>query len=159
MDRILTIGVYGWTAEAWTAALGRAGCDLVVDIRARRGVRGRDYAFANRARLKAALAEAGIRYIHLRELAPSRSTRDAQAAADAAMRTVKRDRSGLADSFIHAYRIEVGERVEWAAIAARLDASAPALLCVERVPAACHRSIAAAELARVTGCPIEDLTP
>jgi uncharacterized protein (DUF488 family) len=157
VDRVLTIGVYGWSAERWIAALQAAGCDLVVDIRARRGVRGREHAFANRTRLEAALEEADIRYIHLPELAPSRAVRDAQVAADAGSGTRKRDRTVLGQAFVDRYQREVVDRVTWADVAERLDAVAPALLCVERVPTACHRSIVASRLAITASVPIEDL--
>ena len=157
MDRVLTIGVYGWSPERWIAALQAAGCDLVADVRARRGVRGRECAFANRARLEAALEEADIRYFHMPELAPSRAVRDAQMAADAASGTRKRDRTVLGQAFVDRYQREVVDRVTWADVAERLDAVAPALLCVERVPTACHRSIVASRLAITASVPIEDL--
>jgi uncharacterized protein (DUF488 family) len=159
VDRVLTIGVYGWSPERWITALRDAGCDVVVDIRARRGVRGQERAFANSTRLQAIVAEAGLRYVHLPSLAPSRATRDAQVAADAVSKTAKRDRERLGDAFVAAYRAEVVDLVDWQAIIAELAGAAPALLCVERVPAACHRSIAAAELAQRAGCPVVDLVP
>ena len=159
MDRVLTIGVYGWSPERWVAALHDARCDLVVDIRARRGVRGREHVFANSKRLQAIVAEAGLRYVHLPVLAPSRATRDAQVAADAVSKTAKRDRARLGDAFVAAYRAEVVDVFDWQVIIAELAAAAPALLCVERLPAACHRSIVAAELAAGVGCPVVDLVP
>src|SRR5215213_6297630 len=68
---IATIGVYGFNRETFLAALGEASVGLVLDVRQRRGVRGSEYAWANAARLQAALAEAGIRYTHMKELAPT----------------------------------------------------------------------------------------
>ncbi len=159
MDRVLTIGVYGWSPERWIAALQDAGCDVVVDIRARRGVRGREHAFANSLRLQALVREAGLRYVHVPDLAPSRSTRDAQVAADIASGTRKRDRTVLGQTFVDRYQREVVDRVGWADVVKRLDGVAPALLCVERLPAACHRSIAASRLASIASVPIEDLIP
>jgi uncharacterized protein (DUF488 family) len=159
VDRVLTIGVYGWSPERWIAALQDAGCDTVVDIRARRGVRGREHAFANSTRLQAIVAEARLRYVHLPVLAPSRATRDAQVAADAVSKTAKRDRGCLGDGFVAAYWAEVVDVVDWQAIIAELAAAAPALLCVERLPAACHRSIVGTELAQRAGCAVVDLVP
>lgn len=159
MERVLTVGVYGWTAEAWIAALRAAGCDAVVDIRARRGVRGPAYAFANRKRLEAALAEAGIRYQHLPELAPSRATRAAQAAVDKDALTRKRDRAVLSTGFVVRYEAEVGIPTDWRAVAASIEGKAPALLCVEGAAAACHRSIAAERLSAAAGVPVEHLEP
>lgn len=158
MKRVLTIGVYGWDAPSWIAALRSAGCDLVVDTRARRGVRGHQYAFANRVRLEALLAEAGIQYLYEPGLAPSAETRLAQTAADRDRGTRKRDRSELAEGFVYRYESEV-EGFDWQAFADKLDARSPALLCVERVPAACHRSLAAARLAAATSATVVDLVP
>ena len=157
MERILTIGVYGWDGPRWMDALTRAGCDQVVDIRARRGVRGSEYAFANRTRLEAALGQAGIAYVHIPELAPSRDIRDAQVAADRTQGVAKRDRTTLATTFLDRYREGVVDVVDWEGIAARLTGSKPALLCVERVPSACHRSLAAARLAVECAVAVEDL--
>jgi len=159
MDRILTIGVYGWSPERWITALRNAGCDLVVDIRARRGVRGREHAFANSTRLQALLHDADLPYVHLPSLAPSRATRDTQVAADALARRTKRDRSSLSEAFADAYRLQVVDQVDWAAILRTLNGTAPALLCVERLPTACHRSIVASELGRLEHVRVEDLVP
>lgn len=159
MERVLTVGVYGWDGARCIGALRRAGCDQVVDIRARRGVRGSEYAFANRTRLEAALAQAKIAYVHLPELAPSREIRDAQVAADRAGGVLKRDRTALASSFLDRYRESVADVVPWSEIAGRLTGSRPALLCVERLPAACHRSIVAARLAAECEVGVEDLLP
>lgn len=47
--------------ESFLAALRDAGVTFVIDVRQRRGVRGREYAWANAQRLQAALAAAGKR--------------------------------------------------------------------------------------------------
>lgn len=159
MKRLLTIGVYGWTSETWLAVLRRAGCDQVVDIRARRGVRGSQYAFANRARLEAALAANEITYLYLPELAPPREVRAEQSAADVAAGVRKRDRTVLGGEFVKLYHQVVADRVDWQQTAARIDGDVPVLLCVERLASACHRSIAAAHLSAITGVPPEDLVP
>jgi uncharacterized protein (DUF488 family) len=57
------------------------------------------------------------------------------------------------------FRSEVVEVVDWQAIIAEVAAATPALLCVERLPAACHRSIVAAALAQRAGCSVVDLMP
>ena len=98
--KIVTIGVYGFTEAAFFDALRQAVVDTFCDIRARRGVRGSDYVFANRRRLEARLAAMGIRYLHFRELAPSRALRERQAIADKADRTTKRQRTELSPEFM-----------------------------------------------------------
>jgi len=161
LPRFVTIGVYGWQPERFFAALVEAGVDTFCDIRARRGVRGAEYSFANSERLQARLAELGIRYIHCKELAPSAATRAAQGAADKATKTAKRQRSVLSPAFVAAYLRERLADFDSAAFAAALgpEAQVVALFCVEREPAACHRSLLAARLARDLGAPIKNLLP
>ena len=71
MRTVVTIGVYGASQATFLAALDDAGVRLLLDVRQRRGVRGSGYAWANSARLQAALSGAGIGYRHHRELAPT----------------------------------------------------------------------------------------
>src|SRR4051794_35189985 len=70
-----TIGVYGWTLDRFLYALRDAEVALLLDVRQRRGVRGREYSWANAQRLQHALAEAGIGYWHHKELAPTTELR------------------------------------------------------------------------------------
>ena len=64
IERVLTIGAYGFNERTFVEALKAAGADLFIDIRARRGMRGSAYAFANATRLQASLEAAGIKYTH-----------------------------------------------------------------------------------------------
>lgn len=57
---IATIGVYGFTARTSLVRLREADVGQLLDVRQRRGVRGSDYAWANSARLQAALVDAAI---------------------------------------------------------------------------------------------------
>ena len=149
MPEFVTIGAHGWDAERFFAALVAAGVDTFCDLRARRGVRGREYAFANSQRLQARLAELGIRYVHRPDLAPSAATRSEQHAADAATHTARRLRTQLSPAFIEAYRRERLDGFDSAGFVADLgpDARVIVLFCVERAPAACHRSLLAERLA------------
>ncbi len=159
MERILTIGVYGWSLEAWLAAIAAAAGDAIVDIRARRGVRGAEFVWANRQRLEAALAGAAIDYLYRPQLAPTPEIRAVQTAADAASRTGKRDRTQLTATFADRYARGVADRVDWRELADGIHAARPVLLCVERTPAACHRSIAAERLSAAIGVPVTHLVP
>jgi uncharacterized protein (DUF488 family) len=161
MPRIVTIGAYGWTEDAFFAALTGAGVDVFCDVRARRGVRGSAYAFANSERLQARLADLGIRYIHRVDLAPDAETRALQSAADRADRTLKRDRRTLAPAFLELYRRERLDRFDPVAFLADLgpDASTIALFCVEGRPEACHRSLLADQLASAAGADVIHLLP
>lgn len=158
--RVVTIGVYGSTLERFVAALKSAGVDVLVDVRQRRGVRGSEYAWANAQRLQAALAVAGIAYLHLKQLAPTKEIRAAQYAADAATGEGKRTRTELSDRFKRAYNNEILEAVDLQAALADVPASATAaLLCVEREPRACHRSLIADRLATEHHVDVTHLLP
>ncbi len=159
--RLVTIGVYGFTAEAFFAALQRAGVDTFCDIRWRRGVRGREYAFANSGRLQQRLAELGVRYLHVRQVAPSPALRQRQAAADKAAGVAKRKRAALGEFFVTAYREERLAGFDSRKFVEQLGPSARvvALFCVEREPTACHRSLLAERLQGDLGVEVVHLTP
>jgi uncharacterized protein (DUF488 family) len=146
--RIVTIGVYGFSETAFFNALQQAGVDTFCDIRWRRGVRGADYAFANRSRLERRLAELGIRYHYARELAATPDLRKRQYDADKAEGTTKRKRLALGEAFIAGYRNETLSTFDTKKFLKQLgpEARTIALFCVEREPAACHRSLVAERL-------------
>jgi uncharacterized protein (DUF488 family) len=148
VKRIATIGVYEAALESFLAALRAAEVALLMDVRQRRGVRGREYAWANAQRLQAALADAGIAYEHHKELAPTTELRHLQYAEDDRRGVGKRSRRELAPSYVERYRREILDHADLDSIVERMpDDGATALLCVERDPEACHRSLVAAELA------------
>jgi uncharacterized protein (DUF488 family) len=158
--KLVTIGVYGFTADAFFAALQKAGVDTFCDIRWRRGVRGREYAFANSGRLQKRLGELGLRYLHLREVAPSPELRRSQAAADKAAGTAKRKRTALGEVFVTGYREKHLAGFDSRKFVEHLGpARVVALFCVEREPAACHRSLLAARLQQGLGLEVIHLMP
>ncbi len=161
MNKIVTIGAIGYSAEAFFRALRAAEVDTFVDVRRRRAVRGADYAFANSQRLQARLAELGIRYLHRLDLAPPSSARERQAAADKATGIARRKRTELSPTFIDSYEREVLSGFDPQTLRDELpdDARVIALMCVEREPAACHRSLLAARLGDAWGLEVEHLTP
>jgi len=161
MNKIVTIGVYGFDAESFFTALQRAGVDTLCDIRRRRGVRGSEYAFANRARLETRLAALGIRYVHRLDLAPSTALREDQYRVDAVEGITKRQREALSPAFAEGYRRECLAAFDSRQFAADLgeDAHVVAFLCVETAPAACHRSLVAARLASDLHISVEHLLP
>ena len=160
MQRIATIGVYEADLESFLEALRDANVALLLDVRQRRGVRGREYAWANAQRLQGALADAGIAYEHHKELAPTTELRHLQYAEDERLGVGKRSRRELAPSYVERYRREVLDQADLDSIAARMPGDATtALLCVERDPEACHRSIVAAALADRYGLEVVHLYP
>jgi uncharacterized protein (DUF488 family) len=160
MPRAATIGVYGFSLESFLARLRDAHVVKLLDVRQRRGVRGPEYAWANAQRLQAALADAGIAYEHHKELAPTTELRHVQYAEDARQGVGKRSREVLATEYRDRYLREILDPVDLAPIVAAMPSpGTTVLLCVERDPEACHRSLIAARLTDEYGVPVEDLRP
>jgi uncharacterized protein (DUF488 family) len=110
------------------------------------------YAFANANALQASLEEVGISYVWARVLAPSSNVRDVQKSADRNASVEKRQREQLSNDFADAYQamlddLDESVRTE---IQDGLEGNA-ALLCVERLAEACHRSLTATWLAELSG--------
>lgn len=159
--KVITIGVYGFTSEAFFHALAYAHTDLLCDLRARRGMRGPLYAFVNSERLQQSLVALRIRYLYIKALSPARPLREQQRQADKSQGVAKRTRVTLARTFIEEY-----ERHNLAAFDAHnfieqlgSDIGVIALFCVEQRPEACHRSLVAAKLAQDLGLEVEHILP
>jgi uncharacterized protein (DUF488 family) len=160
VKRVCTIGVYEWELDTFLEALSAADVRLLLDVRQRRGVRGREYAWANAVRLQQALADAKIAYRHQRELAPTTELRQLQYGEDARRGVGKRSRVELAPAYRERYTDEILDCVDLGVIAAELPLeSAGALFCVEADPEACHRSIIAERLASEHAVVVSHLRP
>jgi uncharacterized protein (DUF488 family) len=160
MTAVATIGVYGFDQASFLTALARARVTVLLDVRQRRGVRGGEYAWANSARLQAALADAGIEYRHHKELAPTTELRRLQYAEDDRLGVGKRSRVELAPEYRERYTHEILDQVDLEPIVASMPADATtARLCVERDPEACHRSLIAERLAAQHGASVRHLKP
>ena len=122
MRLIATIGVYGFTAESFTEKLTGARVELLLDVRQRRGVRGPEYAWANSARLQQLLADAGIGYRHVKELAPTTRMRQLQYREDDRQGVGKRDRVTLAPEYTEHYLREILDPFDLGALVAELRA-------------------------------------
>ena len=158
--KVATIGVYGWTLDRFLAALHDADVRVVLDVRQRRGVRGAEYSWANSLRLQAALAEARIDYAQHKELAPTTGLRHIQYDADAREGVGKRSRVELAPEYRDRYLHEILDQVDLGELARELPADGlAALLCVERDPEACHRSLIGERLEAECGIAVRHLRP
>lgn len=158
--RVATVGVYGFDAESFVRCLREAGVGLLLDVRQRRGVRGPEYAWANSARLQAALADAGIGYRHVKELAPTTELRHVQYREDDRQGVGRRNRAVLAPEYAERYTTEILDSFDLGALVAELPTDVvTALLCVERDPEACHRSVVAERLRTDHGLSVSDLRP
>ncbi len=126
--RIFTIGYEGATVGDFIAALTSAGVERVIDVRAVPNSRRPGF---SKTPLRNALAEAGIDYIHLRALG---TPADGRAAA----------RAGRHEELeqIYSGQLELPEAIAEGAQMLALAAEKPsALLCYEREPEHCHRTL------------------
>lgn len=133
--RIFTIGYEATTMGEFLAALQQAGVERVIDVRALPLSRRPGF---SKSPLKAALAEAGIEYVHLKALGtPSEGRTAARAGRH---EDLKR---------IYAVQLELPEAIVQAEQMRELAAEKPsALLCYERDPAGCHRTLLLDAVAR-----------
>jgi uncharacterized protein (DUF488 family) len=156
LKRLATVGVYGFDFDSFLETLEEADVGLVLDVRQRRGVRGAEYAWANAKRLEAALSDAAIAYMHVPELAPTTELRELQYAEDARRGEGKRSRSVLAPIYIERFTREILDEANLDRVLEVMpDDAVTALLCVERDPEACHRSL----VAEAFGLPVVHLRP
>jgi uncharacterized protein (DUF488 family) len=126
--RIFTIGYENATVGDFLAALQEAGVQRVIDVRAVPNSRRPGF---SKTPLRNALAEAGIDYVHLRALG---TPADGRAAARAG-RHAELER-------IYAGQLELPEAIAQGAQMLDLAQDKPsALLCYERDPAGCHRTL------------------
>src|SRR4051812_3740150 len=125
---IFTIGYEGATMAEFVAALQTAGVSQVIDVRALPLSRRPGF---SKTPLRSALEEAGIDYVHLKALGtPSEGRTAARAGRHADM------------ARIYAGQLELPEVMVQSAQMLELAAEMPsALLCMEREPQHCHRSL------------------
>ncbi len=126
--RIFTIGYEGTTVADFIAALAAAGVRRVIDVRALPLSRRPGF---SKTPLAGALREAGIGYVHLKALGTPKRGRDAAKKGDVAtLRAVYDEQLGLPEAQVAAARM------------LELAAEVPsALLCFERDPCHCHRTL------------------
>jgi len=126
--RIFTIGYESTTMGEFIAALKQAGVRQVIDVRAVASSRRPGF---SKNLLRNSLAEEGIDYLHLRALG---TPADGRAAARAGrIEDLKR---------IYAGQLELPEAIaEAAQMIAAAGEKPSALLCYEREPAGCHRTL------------------
>jgi uncharacterized protein (DUF488 family) len=125
---IYTIGYEGATMAEFLAALKAAGVTRVIDVRALPLSRRPGF---SKSPLNAALNEVGIEYVHLKALGTPADGRSAARAGK--QKDLER---------IYAGQLELPEAIVQAEQMRELAAENPsALLCYEREPAQCHRSL------------------
>lgn len=126
--RIFTIGYEGATVGEFLAALKSAGVERVIDVRALPLSRRPGF---SKSPLSAALGEAGIDYVHLKALGTPPAGRTAA-------------RAGRHEEMaqIYAGQLELPEAIAQSAqMLAMAEEKPSALLCMEREPRHCHRTL------------------
>lgn len=121
-----------------------AGVKVVVDVRAVASSRRAGF---SKTLLAASLAEAGIDYVHLRQLGTPKAGREAARAG----------RIGEMHEIYEAHLQEPAAQVQLAEAGEIALARPAALLCYETDAACCHRRIIAGKLQKALGLDVQDL--
>jgi uncharacterized protein (DUF488 family) len=126
--KIFTIGYEAVTMADFLTALKTAGVKRIIDVRALPLSRRPGF---SKSSLAASLFDAGIGYVHLKALGTPKRGRDAAKKGDVA--TLRE---------VYAEQLDVPEAQVQAAQMLELAAETPsALLCYERDPCHCHRTL------------------
>jgi uncharacterized protein (DUF488 family) len=144
VKRIFTVGYERMRGEQLITLLSRAGVRLLIDVRELPLSRRKGF---SKTALSASLAANDIAYVHLRDLGDPKPGREAARAGEfgkfrkiysAHLRTKR-----AKDALVEAVRLAT--------------AKASCLLCFEREPRHCHRSVVADLIAEQTGLSVEHL--
>jgi len=142
--RLATIGYEHAAQGEVIARLAGAGVAVVIDVRAVASSRRAGF---SKTLLAASLAEAGIDYVHLRDLGTPKPGRQAARAG----------RIGEMHAIYEAHLEEPAAQLQLAEAGAIATERKAALLCYEADAAGCHRRIVAERLRERLGLEIEDL--
>jgi len=136
MGLVYTIGYEGTDIDRFTATLKAVGVSIVADVRA--VALSRKKGFSKKS-LAARLAQDGIEYVHFSQLGDPKPGREAA-------------RAGLYDQFRAIYGSHMHTepaRSSLRELASVAGEKPTCLLCFERDPVTCHRSIVAEELSEL----------
>lgn len=142
--KLFTIGYEGATMDEFLLALKDAGVERIIDVRALPLSRRPGF---SKTPLRSALAEAGIDYVHLKALGtPTEGRAAARAGRQGDLERIYSDQLALPEAMVQAEQMK------------ELAAEMPsALLCFERDPKHCHRTLLWKDA--VPNAEIVDLTP
>jgi uncharacterized protein (DUF488 family) len=133
MGVIYTIGYEGTDVERFIETLGAVGVDLVADVRAVALSRKRGF---SKKTLSARLQQASIEYLHFSDLGDPKPGREAA-------------RARRYNEFRVIYESHMGTKAAQASLRDLISVARErptCLLCFERDPVVCHRSIVAQEM-------------
>ena len=102
----------------------------------------------------------GIKYVHIKELAPSKELRGLQKRHDEHVGVTKTLRQTLSEEFVAVYKRDYLERLSLNELEQKIgiEAKVVALFCVEANPKACHRSIVSQWIREGLEIPCKDVT-
>ncbi len=132
---IFTIGYEGADISAFVATLRKAGVQTVADVRAVAVSRRKGF---SKTALSMHLSQAGIGYVHFRDLGDPKPGREAA-------------RAGRMREFESIYTTHLGTaeaQTQLQELALLTDGPSVALLCYEADPAGCHRTMIARKIAK-----------
>ncbi|MBS0491385.1 DUF488 family protein [Phenylobacterium sp.] len=144
MKPLATIGYEAATQDAVIDRLKAAGVELLVDVRAVAASRRAGF---SKTLLAASLAEAGIGYVHLRQLGTPKPGREA----------ARKGRIAEMTAIFEEHLAEPAAQLELAAAKELAAERKIALLCFEADHRGCHRKILADRICEDLGCAIEHL--
>jgi uncharacterized protein (DUF488 family) len=143
----MKLATIGYEKETQAAVIGRlkaAGVEVVIDVRAVAASRRAGF---SKTLLSASLNEAGIGYVHLRQLGTPKPGRIA----------ARKGHVGEMHEIFKAHMAEPAAQLELAKATELARDRKVALLCYEADAQACHRSIVAERICDALGCEIENL--
>ncbi|HVI31870.1 DUF488 domain-containing protein [Phenylobacterium sp.] len=142
--KLATIGYESETQGAVIDRLKQAGVEVLIDVRAVAASRRAGF---SKTLLAASLKDAGIDYVHLRQLGTPKPGRDAARKGHIAeMRAI-----------FEGHLAEPGAQLELAKATEIAREKKAALLCYEADHRGCHRAIVADRICEALGCEIENL--
>jgi uncharacterized protein (DUF488 family) len=144
MKPLATIGYESATQAEVIGKLKAADVEVVIDVRAVASSRRAGF---SKTLLAAGLADAGIDYVHFRDLGTPKPGRDAA-------------RKGHVAEMHEIYEAHLAEPAAQLQLAKATEIAGErktALLCYEADAAGCHRRIVAERIHEATGCRVEDL--
>jgi uncharacterized protein (DUF488 family) len=144
MKPLATIGYEAATQAEVIDKLKRAGVEVVIDVRAVAASRRAGF---SKTLLAASLADAGIDYVHFRDLGTPKPGREA----------VRKGRIAEMHAIYESHLAEPAAQLQLAHAAEIAAERKAALLCYEADAKDCHRRIVAERICGRLGCPVEDL--
>lgn len=142
--KLATVGYEGDTQSAMIDRLKAAGVQVVIDVRAVAASRRAGF---SKGVLAASLKDAGIDYVHLRQLGTPKPGRDA----------ARRGRVAEMRAIFEGHMAEPAAQLELAKAVEIARERKAALLCYEADAAGCHRRILAEKMQSAAGFSVEDL--